>query len=192
LHASTEDGRSQLDRYAPAHEFGELHAIRVRAPRGRIYRAIKEVTAGEITFFRALTWIRRCGRPGPENILNPPRQEPLLDVAVRTGFLVLADEPDREIVVGAVVISPPGTKQPATPEQFKALDEPGIAKAVMNFLLEDEGEACLVSTETRIHATDAAARRRFAIYWRLIYPGSALIRRMWLRAIKRRAERTRA
>ncbi|HYW41393.1 MAG TPA: hypothetical protein VE959_00970 [Bryobacteraceae bacterium] len=28
----------------------------------------------------------------------------------------------------------------------------------------------------------------FAAYWRMIYPGSALIRRMWLRAIKRRAE----
>ena len=25
------------------------------------------------------------------------------------------------------------------------------------------------------------------IYWRVIYPGSALIRRMWLRAIERRA-----
>ena len=28
-------------------------------------------------------------------------------------------------------------------------------------------------------------RRRFAGYWRVIYPGSALIRRMWLRAIIR-------
>jgi len=26
------------------------------------------------------------------------------------------------------------------------------------------------------------------LYWRVIYPGSALIRRMWLRAIKKRAE----
>ncbi len=37
-------------------------------------------------------------------------------------------------------------------------------------------------------ATDAQARRRFACYWRVIYPGSALIRRMWLRAVKKRAE----
>jgi len=47
----------------------------------------------------------------------------------------------------------------------------------------------LLSTETRVYANDAASRRRFAVYWRLIYPGSALIRRMWLRAIARRAER---
>jgi hypothetical protein len=58
----------------------------------------------------------------------------------------------------------------------------------MNFRLEDEGETCLVSTETRVQTTDASSRRRFAMYWFVIYPGSALIRRMWLRAIKRRAE----
>ena len=43
-------------------------------------------------------------------------------------------------------------------------------------------------TGGRVHATDASARRRFAAYWRVIYPGSALIRRMWLRAIRVRAE----
>jgi hypothetical protein len=46
----------------------------------------------------------------------------------------------------------------------------------------------IVTTETRIYATDASAGRRFAPYWRVIYPGSALIRRMWLRAIAHRAE----
>jgi hypothetical protein len=38
-------------------------------------------------------------------------------------------------------------------------------------------------------ATDAASRRRFGFYWRLIQPGSALVRRGWLAAAKRRAER---
>ncbi len=37
-------------------------------------------------------------------------------------------------------------------------------------------------------ATDAAARRRFRLYWLAIRPFSGLIRRLWLRAIKRRAE----
>ena len=59
----------------------------------------------------------------------------------------------------------------------------------MNFLVEDEGGGWTrVTTQTRVFATDLAATRRFATYWRVIYPGSALIRRMWLRAIKRRAE----
>ena len=58
----------------------------------------------------------------------------------------------------------------------------------MNFLVTPDGPASsIVSTETRVFANSPEARRRFAAYWRAIYPGSALIRRMWLRAIDRRA-----
>ena len=181
-------GMSRLEEFAPAYEFNEVHRIRIRAPRIRIYRSFKEVTAGEITLFRTLTWIRRFGRAGPEGILNAPSHEPLLDVATRTGFLLLAEDPEREIVVGTVVIAPRGVKKPSTPEQFKELVAPGVAKAVMNFQIDDAGDgAWLVSTETRVHATDASARRRFARYWTVIRPASGFIRRMWLRAIRRRA-----
>jgi len=45
-----------------------------------------------------------------------------------------------------------------------------------------------LSTETRVFATDDAACRRFAPYWRVIYPASALLRRTWLAAIRQRAE----
>jgi len=58
----------------------------------------------------------------------------------------------------------------------------------MNFLIEQRGAGCVVTTETRVQATDARTERRFRLYWTLIYPGSTLIRRMWLRAIQRRAE----
>jgi hypothetical protein len=58
----------------------------------------------------------------------------------------------------------------------------------MNFLIAPDGpDGSLVSTETRVFANSAGAKRRFARYWRLIYPGSALIRRMWLRAVEKRA-----
>ena len=180
---------SRLDEFASVYQFSEVHRIRVRASASRIYRSIKEVAAPEITFFRALTFIRRLGKPGPDSILNPPNDEPLLEVATRTGFMLLADDPERELVVGIVVIAPREMKRPETPEQFKELAAPGVAKAVMNFRMEPDGDgAWLVSTETRVHATDASARRRFARYWALIRPGSGFIRRMWLRAIKRRAE----
>jgi hypothetical protein len=46
-----------------------------------------------------------------------------------------------------------------------------------------------LSTETRILATDEAARRRFGRYWVVIRPGSAAIRVVWLWAIRTRAER---
>src|SRR5262249_15603282 len=148
-------------------------------------------SADEITFFRTLTWIRRGGRPGPESILNAPERQPLLDVATQTSFLLLAEEPSHEIVVGQAVVVPHGWRpsRKPTPSEFKAVHEPGFALAAMNFLVEDAGpDACIVTTETRIYATDISARRRFSFYWRVIYPGSALIRRMWLNAIKRRAE----
>lgn len=183
--------QTQLDQFAPLYQFHEVHSIRVVAPRDRVYRAIKEVTADEILLFRALTWIRRLGRPGPESILNAPERLPILEVATQTGFLLLAEELDREIVIGTAVVAPPGfrPKSRPTPEDFKAVRQPGFAMATMNFLVQDAGPgACLVTTETRVYATDASAQRRFARYWRVIYPGSALIRRMWLRAVKRRAE----
>ena len=60
----------------------------------------------------------------------------------------------------------------------------------MNFLVTPAGPGnSTISTETRVYADDAAAIHRFAIYWRLIHPGSDIIRRMWLRAIKERAEK---
>src|SRR5229473_1397624 len=135
---------ARLDEFAPEHQFNEVHGIRIRAPRNRAYRAIKEVTAGDL---------------------------------------------EQEIVVGAVVLAPAGVKKPRTPEQFKQIADPGFAKATMSFRIEDAGDGtCLVSTETRVHATDAPARRRFGRYWALIRPASGFLRRMWLRAIKRRAE----
>jgi len=183
--------RTQLDLYVPAYQFNEFHSIRVMAPRDRVYQAIKDVTPDEIRLFRTLTWLRRFGRPGPESILNAPEHLPILEVATRTSFLLLAEERDREIVVGTLVMAPRGwrPKRRPMPEDFKAVREPGFAIAAMNFLVEDAGPgACIVTTETRIYATDASTRSRFARYWRVIYPGSALIRRMWLRAVKRRAE----
>ena len=48
--------------------------------------------------------------------------------------------------------------------------------------------ATTISSVTRVYGNNAPIVRRFAVYWRLIHPGSDIIRRMWLRAIKRRAE----
>jgi hypothetical protein len=188
--------RTQLDEFVPVYQFSEFHSIRVAAPKEQVYRAIKSVTADDILFFRTLTWLRRFGRPLPESILNPGHQ-PIIDIATKTSFLVLAEEPNREIVLGTLVMAPRGWRPSAeaTPERFKRFHAPGFALAAMNFRLEDAAGATpaaskvtIVTTETRIYATDPSAGRRFARYWRVIYPGSALLRRMWLRAIAHRAE----
>ena len=161
---------AQLDRAMPSWEFDERHEIEIAATPEKVFEAIREVRAGDIRFFNALVAIRRGGRKGPENILNPAQDAPILDVALRGGFFVMADDTPREIVIGSVVI------------------RPHRAIAAMNFQVVPQGSASRLVTETRVHTTDAAARRRFAVYWRIIHPGSDIIRRGWLEAIKRRAE----
>jgi len=184
---------SELDRFAPIYQFSETASIPVRATADRIYDAIFRVTAAEVPFYRTLAWVRRGGASGPESVLNPSDGEPLVRVATRTSFLVLAEVPGREFVMGAVVMAPEGVRLASgpTPESFRALTRPGFAKAAMDFRIEPQGPGlCLLRTETRVHATDPASRDVFTRYWKVIAPGSLLIRHMWLRAIKVRAEAT--
>jgi hypothetical protein len=181
--------RTRLDEFAPAWQFRESHSIEIAAPAARVFDAINAVRADEILLFRTLTWIRRGGRRLPESILNAGDSTPIIDVALRTNFVRLADDAPRELVIGTIVGAPPGAAGQTTPEVFRKALPPGYALATMNFLVRpSRAGGSVVSTETRVFANSNTARRRFAVYWRLIYPGSALIRRMWLRAIKRRAE----
>lgn len=183
--------RTRLDEFAPSYQFSEVNEIPINASPERAFKAMLAVTPAEIPMYRCLVWIRRGGTTGPESILNPADDVPLLTVATRTTFLKLAEDANREFVMGTVVIAPPGVRLPlgSEPGSFKALVQPGFAKATMSFLVEPDGRGgCLLRTETRVYATDAASCSTFARYWRVIRPGSDLIRKMWLRAIKVRAE----
>jgi len=187
-------GSSSLDKFMPAFHFREHHSIEVSASPVRVYDAIRTVAADEIALFNLFTGIRRLGRPGPESILNAPAQQPILDVAIRTGFILLEDRAPAEVVLGAVVVAPPGLRRDRprqfTASDFTALAQPGFAKATMNFRVEDLGNGrSRVDTETRVFATDDAALARFTPYWRVVLPGSSILRMTWLRAIRTRAER---
>lgn len=173
---------SRLDALMPAWQFREVHQLYIDASPERVYAATRAVRAEEIFLFRTLTWIRRAGRETEPGILNPGSREPLLDVATRTGFVRLADDPPRELVIGMAVIGPR-----ATAADFPHAAHPDTALAAMNFHITPAGAGSLLRTETRVFANGARARRRFAWYWRLIYPGSSLIRYAWLQAIARRA-----
>lgn len=193
LSAPTSESRidkteTRLDEFIPVWQFNERHTIRVAASPERVFDAVRLVRANEISLFSTLTWIRRGGRKAPESILNAGDSTPLLEVATTNGFIYLANEAPRELVIGTVVVAPPGQRGRLTPQTFKALLPPGFALAAMNFVVTPDGpNASIVSTETRVFANNPESRRKFARYWRVIYPGSAIIRRMWLRAVKRRA-----
>ena len=193
--ASAASGEASIDAWMPAYHFNERHSRHVDAPPERVYAAIGQVRPAEIRFFLLLIGIRRLnvkqffGRD-TTSLASPP---PLLQVSRDGGFLLLDEQPGREIVQGVCSqfwrlrgrARCPGVQ---TPRELIAFSEPGYAKAAINFRVVPEGDGTRLTTETRILATDPGACRRFAAYWRLIYPGSALIRRSWLAAIARRAE----
>jgi hypothetical protein len=183
----------------PEFQFEEFHERLIRATPEAVDAAIRAVRTREILFFGIFTFLRnprRALRGQGESILNPPPDKPILDVALGSGFVLLADDPGREIVFGTLVVRPRGARiaVPKDPgesaRRFADLAGPGYAKAAMNFRLEPSESGCRLTTETRIFATDPATARAFARYWRAIYPGSALLRRTWLAAIAARAERT--
>ena len=185
------DASHKLDAFMPIYQFREAYEIPVQAPPARVYQAILDVSADEIPFYRTLAWVRRGMTSGPESVLNPPDGVPLVTVATRTSFVALAADPGREVVLGTVVIAPPGVRLAvgSDPESFRALAQEGFAKAAIGFTVTPRDAAwTMLRTETRVWATDPVSRDRFARYWRVIAPGSALTRLMWLRAIKVRAE----
>jgi hypothetical protein len=170
----------------------------VRADAARAFRATREVTPGEIRLLGLLMGIRSL----PSRLLGrgPRRSDPgrpVLAVALGAGFVRLAEEEPHELVVGAAgrfwTLAPGQCVPLDGPEGFRRFDAPDHVKTTLDFRIQELGPGrCRVTTETRIAATDASARRKFGLYWSVIYPGSALIRRMWLRAIKRRAEQDRS
>ena len=186
---------SLLDAIVPRYHFHERHEIAVAADPATVDRAIRTVSAGEIRFYRALTWLRRRGRRAPESLLDAPSSAPMLALATRTGFHRLGDDPGHEIVIGAalpVAEAAQAEARAARRDRGKrpfVVDVDGYATLAMNFRMVPDGRGgTLLSTETRVHARDTPTRARFARYWRTIHPGSALIRREWLAAIRRRAE----
>jgi len=179
-----------LDEFLPHYDANEVHSTRVAAPPDEVMAALRSLTAREVPVLVALMALRSLpavltGRR------RRPRRGTILEGFLRGGFVLLAERPD-ELVVGAVgrFWQASADVRRVSAADFAGFREPGYAKAAFNMHAQPApGGGTLLTTETRIQATDDDARRSFRRYWRLIYPGSAAIRRAWLRAIRRRAER---
>jgi hypothetical protein len=182
-----------LDGSLPAYEFVERHNTYVDAPPERALAAATNATPGEMPLVRTLFALRslpaRLSRGGG---LPADRAWPLAAQLVEFGFVPLGED-EREVVLGFVGqpwrLAGGSMPRVRTAHAWRDFVEPGYVKAAMSFWAVPAGSGSRLVTETRIHATDPVSRRRFARYWRVIRPGSGLIRRSWLRAAKRRAER---
>ena len=177
-----------LDEFLPSYDFNEVHSVTTTAPPAAVMEAIRALTPLEVPVLVALMALR--SGPGLLRRRRPSLRGPLLEGFRKAGFVELRAAPD-ELVFGGIgrFWRPSGGLRRVEPARFREFAEAGFAKAVFNFQVERSGVRTMLRTETRIAATDEHARRRFARYWRLIHPGSALIRMAWLRAIRRRAER---
>jgi hypothetical protein len=183
-----------LDKYLSEHEFNEVHTINIQAPPEKIFRALKELTPSELSpVFRFLFAIRSLpARLMGQDDKSFSPSKPLLEQLYENDFVVLA-ETERELVFGLIgkfwELSGGESVQLAGAQEFLKFDQPDYAKAAANFFVsKNKDDSFTVSTETRIHIADLAARKKFGTYWRIIYPGSAYIRKIWLKAIKRKAE----
>jgi hypothetical protein len=185
---------SLLDGLLPRYDFNEIHTRVVAAPPDQVFAAVKAVTLREMPLVRLLFALRSVpARLAGHRGLPPAGDEPLFAQMLEFGFTLLAEDPGREVVAGgAAQMWKRGGKAASISdgEEFAAFDRSGYVKVAMNFLLVEQDGGTRLETETRVLATDANSYEGFARYWRVIGPGSAAIRRVWLRAIARRAERT--
>jgi hypothetical protein len=101
------------------------------------------------------------------------------------GFLVLQETPT--VFVFGMALRRGQPRRAADVASWRAWGPTGIQIAAdFEAVPVDDGHSRL-TTETRVRALDRRSRLAFRIYWLVIGPFSALIRRRWLRAIAARS-----
>ena len=168
-----------LEDFLPRFDAVERHEISVRSVPARVWSAVRELDMAESGIVRALYRLRGL-----------PPSAMRLEGLERLGFLRLSERPESELVYGLAgkFWTPTGHLQHLDLEDFRGFSQPGFAKAVWGFRLDDDAIGVRVSTETRVLCLDAGSCVRFKLYWLLVRPFSGWIRREALRLIKRRAE----
>jgi hypothetical protein len=183
-------GHGPLDRFMPEFDVRERHEVRVRAPAEVTLAAARELDLHRAPLVRVIFRARQLFMGGRTAEAAPAR--PFLDEVLALGWRVLAEEPGRELVVGAVTRpwQADVVFRGLPAEEFAAFEEPGYVRIAWTLGVTPLGpDASLFHTETRAVATDPTSRSRFRRYWTLAAPGILLIRREMLRLVKREAER---
>jgi hypothetical protein len=179
--------KTVLDDVMPEYQFYERHSARIHARSEQVMQAVRQSTFGDMKSLATLLKIRgaalRIHDTG--DFLQNKR---VLDSFSASGFLTGGSEHEIVMCGGANVRAkrPLGVR---TLQEFANYREQGAVKMAYDFNVEDAGDGwSRISTETRVLALDDSTRSGMGRYWRLIVPGSGLLRRQWLDGIKRRAE----
>lgn len=190
-------GASLLERFLPDYDVRERHTMAISAAPDDLYCAIGTADLARHPIARALLLARAVpsalSRKGARGRVRHARAPLTIDALCRLGFAVLGTDPPREIVLGLTgrFWRPAGGLMRTDPATFTESPPVGAAQAAWSFSVEplDAGSSTL-ATETRVRCSDAASRRRFRLYWLFVRPGSAMIRRYMLDAIRHEATRS--
>jgi hypothetical protein len=189
-----------LDAYLPDPDAAERHAVVVRASPAAVQEALWRADLGG-PVARALLAVRllpaavRGGADARARLRALRRRALTLpELAAGGGFARLTQTPDA-VVFGLTgrFWTPAGGIVPTAPAAWGAGPPAGMAQAAWSFEVRPHGSGhARLVTETRVRCADAATRRAFGRYWRVVRPGSGLLRRLMLGRIRRWAERRRA
>ena len=184
-----DDQDALLDRFMPVSDVVERHHTYVAAPAAVTLAVAQDMSLSDSPD-------RACRVQGPELILRAePDARPrrgLLEDMQSLGWVILAETPGQEIVLGAVTKPWEAnvTFRSVPPEAFRAFNEPDYVKIVWTLRADAIGETqSIFRTETRAIATDRSARAKFRRYWSFLSPGIILIRWLMLGPVRAEAER---
>lgn len=179
---------TRLDEIMPEYQFYERHSARIHAEHDRVMQAVRESTFGDMKSLNTLLKVRAAASRTAQHNSVFSSDKRILDSFVASGYA--SGGSDHEIVVcGGANMRAPSVLKVRTLQEWAAYREPGAVKMAFDFSVKDTGDGwSTITAETRVLALDDATRRGMGRYWRLIVPGSGLLRRQWLDGIKRRAE----
>jgi hypothetical protein len=191
--STRDDEDPLLDRFMPRFDVVERHHIRVRAPAATTFAAACEADLQQSAVARAIFRTREVllGSDADDAV----RPAGLLAYTKSIGWGVLAELPDREIVMGAVTRPWQAkiTFRALPPDDFAAFNEPGYVKIVWTLRADPlTSTESVFRSETRAVATDRPARVKFRRYWSLLSPGIIVIRWLMLGPVKAGARRSQA
>ena len=182
---------NSIDEILPEYDFAEWHAITISAPAPIVFEKVLTLDLRRSLVIRTLFALRSL--PGIFNGRDPSRQSLglTMDALLKSGFILLAQLPNREIVLGLAgrFWTACGDIQEMEPDAFREFNQPGFAKAVWNFSLHPIPGGTNLRTETRVRCLDGLSRRKFARYWRIVRPFSGWVRMQALKVIKTSAEK---
>jgi hypothetical protein len=188
--AMPEEQDGLLDRLMPVYDIVERHHIGVDAPAETTFAAACEVDLLQSPIVRAIFKAREVILGSEPNAAV--RSQGLLASTKSIGWGVLAESPQREVVMGAVTKPWEANVvfRALPPDEFAAFTEPGYVKIAWTVRADPAAPLTSVfRTETRAIATDGSARAKFRCYWALLSPGIIVIRWMMLKPVKAEAER---